>query len=41
LEEDCEGGRDVDHWALGGGLWRRKKDRPLGTWRRIVKEEER
>jgi hypothetical protein len=34
LEEDCGGGREVNHWALVGGLWRRKRGRPLGTWRR-------
>jgi hypothetical protein len=41
LEKDFGGGREVDKWALGGGLWRRKRYRPLGIWRRSVKEEER
>jgi hypothetical protein len=40
LEEDCGGGRELDHWVLGGGLWKRKRARPLGTWRRTVEEEE-
>jgi hypothetical protein len=41
LEEDCEGGIEIDYWALGGGLWRRKKGRLLDTWSRTVEEEER
>jgi hypothetical protein len=41
VEEDCGGGRKVDHWALGGGLWTKKRGRPLGIWRRTVEEEER
>jgi hypothetical protein len=41
LKEDCGGGIEVDHWARGGGLLRRKKGRPLGTWRRTVEEEKR
>jgi hypothetical protein len=27
--------------AVGERLWRRKRGRPLGIWRRIVAEEER
>jgi hypothetical protein len=51
VEEDCGGGKEVDHLALGGGrkvdhwarggeLWRRKRGKLLSTWRRTVKEEE-